>query len=227
MTKRARFQWSLEALTSFVLIAGAIGITTIVFVTRFSQPEVTPLSTWRMDPEDAMVALERGLHVGDSAASLEIVKFTDVQCPYCATYVSVLDSLVAHFAGAVSIRYRHFPISTLHPHAKQGAIATECASMQGRFKAFYEEVMGNQGDVGIESWTGFAVRASVPDTVAFVKCMSRDSVAALVESDVTAGHRIGVSVTPFLVIGRTAVPGVRSIDELIEYVGEAEAQWDR
>ena len=210
----------IETIATGIFATAAIAIALTVMIEQYWSGDSLDQVGWEMEPEYAALAIARGQVIGRVDSPFQIAKFSDVQCPYCAAYVPVLDSVLDHYAGAVSIRYRHFPIVTIHEHARAGAIASECAGAQGRFEPFYREVTRNQDLVGSTLWTTFATRAGVPDTVAFSRCMVGDGAAEIVESDMDVGEQIGVSATPFIVLGNLAVVGVRPASELIAMIDE-------
>ncbi len=206
----------LELAVSVVLIACALFITTVVLVGRRANDY--ELGIWEISDEDLAAALSRGNVIGAKDAEVQVVEFSDVECPFCAGYVPVLDSLVDRFDGRVSILYRHFPIETVHDHAMAGAVALECAADRGRFEPFYREVFGGQEDIGLRSWTEYAAGAGVADTLAFASCMTSGEMENRVNTDISAARQIGVSATPFVVIGNTGLIGLRPLEELVDHV---------
>ena len=205
----------LELAVSVVLIVCALLITTVVLVGRRTNDY--ELGIWEVSDEDLAAALSRGNVIGAEDAEVRVVEFSDVECPFCASYVPILDSLVDRFGGRVSILYRHFPIETVHQHAMAGAVALECAAIQGHFESFYREVFGRQDEIGSRSWTEYAAGAGMADTLGFRSCMTSGDMENRIDADIEAGRQIGVSATPFVVIGNTALIGVRPLGELVEH----------
>lgn len=63
------------------------------------------------------------------------------------------------------------------------------------------------------------------DTLAFGRCMTSGDMEKRIDADIEVGRQIGVSATPFVVIGNMALIGVRSLEELADhaerYLGDA------
>ena len=208
----------LETTVSIVLVVCAVLIT--VNALRSRDGNDYERGIWEVSADDREAALERGYELGGEGAELRIVEFADVECPFCGRYVATLDSLVERYDGRVSVLYRHFPLETVHEHAFTGAIALECSGAQGKFESFYRNVFANQSQIGSLSWAEFADQAAVPDTVVFKTCMEGRDAQVAVESDIRVARRIGVSATPFVVIGGKGLVGARPLDELVRHVDE-------
>lgn len=66
-----------------------------------------------------------------------------------------------------------------------------------------------QDSLGLTPWPVFAAAAGVPDTAAFARCM-RDTdptVLAAVARDTLAGHELGITGTPTLLINDRLIQG--------------------
>lgn len=75
--------------------------------------------------------------LGNPAAEVIIVEFSDLECPWCKRFHPTLHAIVDEFGrdGKVAWVYRHFPLEQLHSKAKREAEAAECAA----------ELAGNRG----------------------------------------------------------------------------------
>ena len=75
----------------------------------------------------------RGEHLkGNSGAAVEIVEFSDFECPYCTDVYPVMKAVLENYADDVVFEYRHLPLS-FHTFAQKAAEAVECAGAQGKF----------------------------------------------------------------------------------------------
>src|SRR5260370_21616501 len=70
---------------------------------------------------------------GSRNALVTIVEFSDFSCPFCEQVDSTLKKVLAKYQGKVSLAYRDFPMSELHPQAQLAAEASRCAAEQGKF----------------------------------------------------------------------------------------------
>jgi protein-disulfide isomerase len=150
--------------------------------------------------------MTRGERLGSVTAKNVIVEFSDFQCPYCRRFRLALDSLVAKHPGDVAVLYRHAPIPQ-HPYAAIAAAASVCAARQGRFAEYHDLLFSHQDSIGHVSWTAFATRAGVADTVTFATCLRDDIPAQALALDRKAAERLGVRGTPTAVVNGWLVRG--------------------
>jgi protein-disulfide isomerase len=143
---------------------------------------------------------DAGPRTGPAAAPLQIVYFSDFECPACRTMHQRLDSLSQRHPGSVAVTMLHFPIESLHPHARAAAAAAECAAGQSRFAEYSQALFGAQERIGITPWEDFARQAGVPDIPAFRACLGDQQVHARVRRHESMGARLGVTGTPTVVV---------------------------
>lgn len=62
-----------------------------------------------------------------------LTEFADMQCPACGQYHPIVKSLLELYPETVSLQFKHFPISSIHPNAIASAVAVEAAGNQGKF----------------------------------------------------------------------------------------------
>jgi protein-disulfide isomerase len=170
-------------------------------------PQVTFVNNWRS------VARE-GTVMGRPDAPVQIVEFSDFQCPFCARVQASLREVRERHPGKVAVVFRHFPLTSIHPHAVAAAEASACAADQGRFEPYHDALFARQEEIGTVPWDDFARQAAVRDLDAFRECVRTRRHAAAVQRDAEAAARIGLRVTPTLIINGRAVGGMQTVDEL-------------
>src|SRR5437762_9910447 len=69
---------------------------------------------------------------GASGAPVTLEEFGDFQCPACATTAGVIQALEKVYGKRLRMIFRQFPLPA-HQHGRHAALATEAASLQGRF----------------------------------------------------------------------------------------------
>lgn len=166
-----------------------------------------------------------GQQLGAPGASVEIIVFSDFQCPYCGSLARRLDTLVANMPGQLSLRFRHYPMRNLHTLAPDAAMAAECASNQGRFKQYHDALFAKQDSIGSVPWTRFAFRAGVPDTNAFSSCMRDSTTVPRIQADIEAGVALGVTGTPAVLVNdqfHRGAPTLARLQELVRAASGAE-----
>lgn len=160
----------------------------------------------RAVPNGAELA-RSGQVMGDPAAPVKVVVFSDFQCTYCRRAARELIRIRDESGGKVAVVFRHYPADVIHPQAEAAAAASECAAAQGRFEPFHDALFADQPAVGSEDWGRFARAAAVPDMTAFTRCVTQGSYRSRVAADLRAGQELGLAGTPSFVVDGTLVMG--------------------
>jgi protein-disulfide isomerase len=164
-----------------------------------------------------------GTLIGAADAPLKIVEFSDFQCPACARAHTGIADLLADHPGEVAILYRHFPLTTIHPHAFAAALASECAGEQGRFREYHDQLFARQKSIGSTSWRIYAADAGIADLDAFDQCVMTSRFRSRVLKDRAAGERALVQGTPAFIFQGRMVVGAGAPEEIRKRVREAMA----
>ena len=90
------------------------------------------------------------LHV-QGEEGVEIVEFSDFQCPACFSVQAPLKELLEKYSGKVKFVYRHFPLIQIHKNAQMSAQAAEAAGMQDKFWQMHDKLFETQTE-----WQGLA-----------------------------------------------------------------------
>lgn len=120
-----------------ILVMCALVITGLLVRRELAPSPAKELDVHSIDSGLARRLLEGGHLVGPESASLKIVEFGDMQCPFCARAQSLVDSVVSLFDGQVAVVFRQYPLRTIHPLAYDGADGT---TERGRFGSWPHRV---------------------------------------------------------------------------------------
>jgi len=104
---------------------------------------------------------------GNSNASVTIVEFSDIECPFCKKFHQTMIQIMNEYGrdGRVAWVYRHFPLEQSHQFAREGALAAECANEEGgpeAFWSFVNEVFGSSQPVNSDlfnRWASYLLEA--------------------------------------------------------------------
>jgi len=146
---------------------------------------------------------------GPKSASIDVVQFTDFQCPFCQRGYSIMaQSIMKEFDGKVRWYYKSLPLVRIHPWAKPAAIAAMCAGKQGsdQFWSLHDKMFEAQREINVsnfeEKLDGFAKGSSLK-MKDFQACVNGKKTEATVDSDMAEADLLKIESTPaFLVNGR-------------------------
>lgn len=148
-----------------------------------------------------------GQRIGPADAQVVVTVFSDYQCPWCKKLDGDLRALQKEFPNEMAIVMRHYPLTSLHPEARNAALAAECAAGVGHFIAYHELLFANADILDGEQWGRLAAQAGIPDTTAFVGCLAEQASGSRLRADAEAAERLGIQATPMLLVNETRFTG--------------------
>jgi protein-disulfide isomerase len=161
-------------------------------------------------PRTAIKVLPNDPVTGPASASIEIIEFSDFQCPYCKRVVPVLKQVMAKYGDRVKLVWKDFPLPT-HADARPAAEAALCANDQGKFWAYHDKLFDNQNELTVANLKAWAAELGMNAT-AFNACVDKGTHRQLVEQDQEEGSRYGVSSTPTVYINGRAIVGAMPLE---------------
>jgi protein-disulfide isomerase len=175
-------------------------------------PERAPvfIPTWRSQASN-------GILLGPRSAPVQLIEFSDFECPFCASLHNTLKLLRERYPLQVSITYVHFPLR-MHRFAVPAARVAECADDQGRFEAMYDRLFDEQEAFGLKSWSDYAVEAGVPALATFDSCVRRTDSVPRIEAGKRWGVSLDVRETPTVIINGWMLGRPPTIEELTSMV---------
>jgi predicted DsbA family dithiol-disulfide isomerase len=145
---------------------------------------------------------------GNPKPRVMIVEFSDYQCPYCKQAEASLKAVLAKYGDKVSLAYRDFPLSQIHPQAEIAAEASRCAQEQGKFWEYHDQLF-TASKLDKDSLIEYARSLKLDDTQ-FVSCLTNEKYKAAIDKDREDGRKAGVTGTPGFFINGIALSGVQS-----------------
>lgn len=138
------------------------------------------------------------VHVKGSGV-IEIVEFSDFQCPACAGIQEPLKEILNKYEGKVTLVYRHFPLTTIHQNAMVAAYAASAASLQGKFWEMHDILFERQNEwedtTNDEYFKKYALEIGI-DPEKMVSDMSNSQVREIVQRDSLDATRYRLAGTP-------------------------------
>ncbi len=139
---------------------------------------------------------------GNKDASLAIIEFSDLQCPFCARFHLTMKQVLEEFGPKVKWVYRHFPLTSIHPEAFGSALASECVAYLGGNEAFWhfvDKVFENQKTMNENLYRKIALDLGL-DITEYDKCFSQRTFENKVKKDLEQALASGGQGTPYNII---------------------------
>lgn len=162
-----------------------------------------------LEPLRLEVAAEDSYRVGPADAPIEIIEFSDFQCPYCTMAAATVKEVREKYGDKVSVVYRHFPLP-MHRQAGKAAEAAECAGDQGQFWAFHDMLFADQKGWSEADLTGYAKELGLK-MKPFEECLSSGAKAEVVADDMSDGRAVGMSGTPGFYVNGMMLSGAQPL----------------
>ncbi len=136
---------------------------------------------------------------GAPGAPMRLLIYGDYECPYTREALISVAQVRGRLGEAIVFAFRNFPLTEIHPHAFNAALAAEAADFQGKFWEMHDllfrrqsaltdhDLMAHAADIGLDDErfrADFAARKGLPR----------------IEADVESGIRSGVEGTPSIFI---------------------------
>ncbi|QQR83494.1 DsbA family protein [Candidatus Peregrinibacteria bacterium] len=150
--------------------------------------------------------------MGNPAAPIKVVEFTDFQCPFCGSFAEETFPMIRQMfiqTGKVYWVVRDMPLE-FHEHAFEAAVAAECvqetAGDEGYF-VFHDYLFAHQDALGPDLYQSWADERGLGDE--FYSCVSEQRQVADVEQDMRDALALEISGTPSFLINGTVVTGAQ------------------
>jgi protein-disulfide isomerase len=138
---------------------------------------------------------------GNANAPVQIVIFSDLECPFCGKVLATIDQLFDDYPNKLKLVFKHMPIPG-HKFAQQAAEASLAAQAQGKFWEFHDLTLASQDDLSRATLIGIASQIGL-DVPRFTHELDDKVYSDEVAADVATASAINVTGTPsFAINGR-------------------------
>lgn len=214
---------------SSIVVAGVIVAAAVVYVGGLGRREPVPASPGSGTERTATIGaaaaelLGDDPTLGDPAAPVTIVEFSDFQCPFCGRFwQQTLPTIKEKYitTGKVKFVYRDFPIASIHSEAEKAAEAAECADEQGKFWEYHDRIFQGQDELSVASFKRWATELGL-DTNRFTECLDSGKYADEVAKDFQDGQAAGVTGTPTFFINGERLVGALPLAQFESAIEDA------
>ena len=142
---------------------------------------------------------------GNIDASVKIVEFSDMECPFCKKFHETMKQAMAEYGDDIAWIYRHFPIEQLHSKAKKSAEASECAGELGGNNAFwryldkYFEITPSNNQIDLAELPKIAESIGLNKTQ-FENCLNSGKYSEKIEAQIQDAENSGARGTPYSIV---------------------------
>lgn len=157
-------------------------------------------------------------YAGGKNAKVEIVEFSDFQCPYCAKAAELVGQIKKKYGDKVKVVFKNYPLA-FHKDAFKAAEAGLCAHEQGKFWKMHDLMFAEQNALGVDDLKDKAKRLGL-DTKKFNECLDTSKNAERVRGTMAEGQAASVKSTPTFYVNGQLVMGAQPLDVFSEIIDE-------
>ncbi len=166
---------------------------------------------------------------GPADAKVTIVEYSDFECPYCGKAWETFEKeVIGQYGDKVKFVFKNLPLTQIHPWAEDGAIATECAFLQGndQFWVIYNGLFSQQASITKDNVAAKVEEiASAPgsgiDVAKLKECLANKQTLDAVKADMAEATEIGVTSTPAFIVNGKRLNGAQTADAFKQAIDQA------
>lgn len=156
-------------------------------------------------PEYLDVSVTETDHVlgNPETATITIIEWSDIECPFCKRFHAVSHALYEAYEGDVALVFRQLPLDSLHQNARTEAEATECVNELAGNDAFWTylntlfgRTKSNDG-LDLALLPEIAQEIAGTDPEAFTACLESGRHAETVTKQEALAEPFGIRGTPY------------------------------
>jgi protein-disulfide isomerase len=159
--------------------------------------------------------------LGKKDAKVQIVAFSDFQCPYCSRGAETMHEVVKKYGSKVALSFKHYPLP-FHERAMPASEVGLCVKANGgdsKFWKFHDIAFKNQDKLDNDSLLKYAKEAGA-DQAKVKECYDKGEFKAKIQQDMEYGNKVGVRSTPTFFVNGQMVAGALPIEQFSEMIDE-------
>src|ERR1700728_5150441 len=168
---------------------------------------------------------------GGASKALEIVEFSDFECPHCKEAQPTIAKLLADYPSAHFV-FQDFPLTQVHDQAFKASTHGYCVAKAGGNEAFFkfsDALFENQA--GLTPATADATLKDAEtkagqDPVKIAACAATPAAKDAIDASLALGAKVGVNSTPTIFINGRGLPAVGIPYPMLQKIIEFQAQLD-
>jgi protein-disulfide isomerase len=157
------------------------------------------------DPTIYPVDASKGPSKGPPDAPLQVVIFSDFQCPFCKRIEPTLSRLEQTYGNRVRMVWKNFPLP-FHDNAAPAAEAAMAAAAQGKFWEMHDKLFADPQRLDRATYEKYAAELGL-DLPRFKADLDAQKYKDQIQTDIRAGEAAGVRGTPAVFINGRRIAG--------------------
>lgn len=148
---------------------------------------------------------------GSPTAPVQIIMFTDFQCPACARMHPILSEVVKSYGAKIRFVVRNYPLVTVHENAFRAAQAAQAAHAQGKFFEYIDVLYKHQKALDDISLKKYAVQIGL-NAKQFEADLNGGKFDGQIRQDIKDGELYGIRATPTIYLNGVILTGLTDAD---------------
>ena len=154
---------------------------------------------------------------GKVDAPVVMVVYSVFACPYCTQFARNVEPELTDLVDRGTLRIEWRDLAQISPTSPLAAQAGRAAAKQGKFWEFHDAVYAaanpqDHPEYTEDSLVAFAQKAGVADIEQFRTDMNATETVNAVTEAKNHAHSIGITGTPFMIVGETFIGGYQDAD---------------
>lgn len=163
------------------------------------------------------IRLDNRPRLGQPTAPVEIVVFSDFQCPFCARAAQAMHKVQQARPDAVTVVFKQMPLTTIHPYAAAAALVSTYAQAQGKFWQIHDKLFENQASITPAYLTQILEDLGTTPDDLFDPAKGQPY-GIIVMEDIEDAQKAGVRGTPSFYVNGVSIEGGGNYERMIAYV---------
>jgi protein-disulfide isomerase/uncharacterized membrane protein len=160
-------------------------------------------------------SIDKGPQLGNPNAIMQIVEFSDFQCPHCKHAAPSIHAFVNSHRDSVHFTFQNYPLDPAcnkemksggHDQACRFAKAVLCGDRQGHFVETHDWIFAHQDELS-ETLLPKLVSEVKLNQTQFDSCMASREVEADLDQQLDRGKLAGIEGTPSIFVNGRLLPG--------------------
>jgi protein-disulfide isomerase len=159
-----------------------------------------------IEPPRESITIEPGDPASRAQAPIEIVEYSDFQCPYCRELAPTLSKILEKYGSRVRLVWKDYPLS-IHSFAREAAEAARCAADQDRFWQYHDILFQRQAEFAHAAFLEFARHLNLEMT-AFESCLRSGKYSLDLAAAAEEAQQLDITSTPTVFVNGRRITGV-------------------